>query len=144
MASSQSSSCVLNDLELDSPSCWCGLKAPLKISRTHKNPNRKFYACPNFQTGQTRCQFFVWEDILQSVLRETANKTRENELRLREDAVLLREYEAQQEKDKLRERETLLKNQEDELGRRMASNRIGRILLCMCWIVSLVRFFGWF
>lgn len=48
IASSQSSSCVVNALEMESPSCWYGLKVPLKFSHTNKNPKRKFYACPNY------------------------------------------------------------------------------------------------
>ncbi|XP_035546480.1 exocyst complex component SEC3A-like isoform X3 [Juglans regia] len=52
---------------------------------------------------ETRCQFFIWADILQSVVSEK-NLTRENEIRKREDALLLREYESQKEKDKLIER----------------------------------------
>ncbi|KAG6654598.1 hypothetical protein CIPAW_05G157100 [Carya illinoinensis] len=138
MASSQSSSSVINCDEIESPSCWCGLKSPLKISHTYKNPGRKFYACPKYYTLEPRCQFFIWEDIFQSVVRENVNKTRENELRKRKDALLLREYEAQIEKDKLVEREQMLNKQEGELGRRIVENRIGRIFLCLFWIVSLV------
>ncbi|XP_035540228.1 uncharacterized protein LOC108999766 [Juglans regia] len=142
MASIQSSSCVVNDLEIESPSCWCGLKAPLKISYTHNNPGRKFYACPNYHTGERKCKFFIWADILQSVLSEK-NLTRDNDLRKREDAVLLREYEAKKEKDKLIDREQMLKKHEDELRRRIVENRVVRILLCLYWFVSLVIVFGW-
>ncbi|KAG2712309.1 hypothetical protein I3760_04G119500 [Carya illinoinensis] len=92
--------------------------------------------------GEPRCQFFIWEDIFQSVVRENVNKTRENELRKREDALLLREYEAQKEKDRLLDREHMVNKQEGELGRRILENRIGRILLCIFWILSLVK--SWF
>ncbi|XP_035548408.1 uncharacterized protein LOC118349049 [Juglans regia] len=143
MASSQASSCVVNDIEMESPSCWCGLKAPLKISHTHKNPGRKFYACPTYGTGETRCQFFIWADILQSVISEKY-LTRENEIRKREDALLLREYEAQKKEDKLLEREKTLQKQDDDLHKRIVENRVVRILLCLYWIVSVVIVFGWF
>ncbi|KAG6683694.1 hypothetical protein I3842_12G026500 [Carya illinoinensis] len=63
MSPSQSSS-FLNDFIMESPTCWCGLKTPQKTSYTSKNPGRRFFACPDYHTGEVRCEFFVWANIL--------------------------------------------------------------------------------
>ncbi|KAG6713408.1 hypothetical protein I3842_05G150400 [Carya illinoinensis] len=48
MASS-ASSCMVDDF-FESPTCWCGLKASLKTSKTNKNPGRRFFACSKYNT----------------------------------------------------------------------------------------------
>ncbi|MED6191885.1 hypothetical protein PIB30_004964 [Stylosanthes scabra] len=35
--------------------CYCGLKAPLKVSRSFANPGREYYRCPG-----GRCGWFCW------------------------------------------------------------------------------------
>ncbi|KAF5462587.1 hypothetical protein F2P56_018578 [Juglans regia] len=139
MASSQSS-CVVDELQIEAPTCWCGLKAPLKTSHTKKNPGRKFYACPKYNTGEEMCQFFIWADILQLV--EEKIRTRENAARKREDDLLLREYEVQKTKDKLVERENVLYKQEKKIGKQLVENRCARICLCIYWVLSIVIIFG--
>ncbi|KAG6687272.1 hypothetical protein I3842_11G062900 [Carya illinoinensis] len=74
MESSQSSSCVVDALQMESPTCWCGLKAPLKASHTSKHPGRKFYACSKYNMGEAKYQFFIWADILQRVERKFAQQ----------------------------------------------------------------------
>ncbi|KAG6683096.1 hypothetical protein I3842_13G175400 [Carya illinoinensis] len=81
---------------MESPTCWCSLKAPLKTSRTNKNPGRKFYACPKYNMGEAKCQFFIWVFILQLV--EDKIRSRENVVRKKEDDILLHEYEVQKKK----------------------------------------------
>ncbi|KAI8552257.1 hypothetical protein RHMOL_Rhmol06G0252700 [Rhododendron molle] len=41
--------------------CKCGQEAPLKESRTKKNPGRMFFGCPNYKTPEY-CGFFIWYD----------------------------------------------------------------------------------
>ncbi|KAG6708655.1 hypothetical protein I3842_06G092300 [Carya illinoinensis] len=76
MASSQSS-CLSNDDWVESPTCWCGLKTSVKTSHTKSNPGRRFYACPKYDMGDVRCEFFVWTDIfylLDQNIRNRENK----------------------------------------------------------------------
>ncbi|XP_059663406.1 disease resistance protein Roq1-like [Cornus florida] len=40
--------------------CKCGVKSPLKVSYTQRNPGRWFYGCANYRTGS--CGFLRWED----------------------------------------------------------------------------------
>ncbi|XP_042978846.1 uncharacterized protein LOC122309427 [Carya illinoinensis] len=142
MASS-ASSCVVDD-DFESPTCWCGLKAPLKTSQTNKNPGRKYYACPKYKynTGEANCQFFIWADIFQ--LLESQKRTRDNAVRKRKDDVLLREYEVEEKEDKLIERERVLDNQEEKIMRMVLQYRCARISLCMYWVIPIVIIFGWF
>ncbi|MED6112699.1 hypothetical protein PIB30_063901 [Stylosanthes scabra] len=35
--------------------CDCGLKAPLKVSKSAANPGREYYSCP-----ARRCKWFLW------------------------------------------------------------------------------------
>ncbi|KAG6679068.1 hypothetical protein I3842_14G112700 [Carya illinoinensis] len=141
MASS-ASSCVDDDF-LESPTCWCGLKAPLKTSQTNKNLGRKFYACPKYKynTGEAKCQFFIWADILQLV--EERTRARENAVRKREDDVLLCEYKVEQKEDKLFERVCVLDKLEEEMQNLVVWNRRARTSLYLYWVISIVIIFGW-
>ncbi|KAG6705952.1 hypothetical protein I3842_07G203200 [Carya illinoinensis] len=131
MASS-ASSCIDNDF-LESPICWCGLKAPLKTSQTNKNLERKFYACPKYKynTREAKRQFFIWADILQLV--EERTRTRENAVQKREDDVLLCEY----------KRVCVLDKLEEEMQNLVIWNKRARISLCLYWVISIVIIFGW-
>ncbi|KAL3625367.1 hypothetical protein CASFOL_030821 [Castilleja foliolosa] len=41
--------------------CRCGNELPLKTSGTKSNPGRRYWACPNYGTGQY-CGVFKWLD----------------------------------------------------------------------------------
>ncbi|XP_042988595.1 uncharacterized protein LOC122316123 [Carya illinoinensis] len=104
MASTQSSSSVVDEFVLETPSCWCGLKAPLKTSHTTKNPGRKFFACPNYKTLETRkCEFFIWADIFHLV--EENIRRRESQVWNMLDDVLVHEKEVRKKEDKVRKKE---------------------------------------
>ncbi|KAG7986794.1 hypothetical protein I3843_03G099600 [Carya illinoinensis] len=129
MSASQSSS-LLNDFVLESPTCWCGLKTPLKTSHTSKNPGRRFFACRNYKTGEARCEFFVWADILH--LLEENFRAREYKARtITWNDVLQREYAVRKREDKVRESAKNLKKQK-------------RKLLLLYWILTFVIVFIWF
>ncbi|XP_042971165.1 uncharacterized protein LOC122303451 [Carya illinoinensis] len=129
MSASQSSS-VVNDFRMESPTCWCGLKTQLKTSHMSKNPGRRFFACPNYKTGDARCEFFVWADILH--LLDENFRARENKATsfLLND-VLQREYAVRKREDKVREMAKNLKKQK-------------RKLLILYWILTFVIVFIWF
>ncbi|XP_058740095.1 uncharacterized protein At4g04775-like [Vicia villosa] len=46
------------------PICNCEEKCVIFISKTPKNPNRRFFGCPyfNFQEKMLYCDYFMWED----------------------------------------------------------------------------------
>lgn len=44
--------------------CECGLVTVQLVSRTRKNPNRRFLTCPKPQGEASRCDYFVWCDEL--------------------------------------------------------------------------------
>ncbi|KAG6700937.1 hypothetical protein I3842_08G138300 [Carya illinoinensis] len=128
MPSSQSSSLV-NDFVLESPTCWCDLKTHLKTSHTRKNPGRRYFACPNYNTENAKCEFFVWADMLH--LLEENFRARANKAPKTWDDVLHHEYNVQKMEDKVRERVKNLKIQE-------------RRLLCLYWVLTFVTVFVWF
>ncbi|KAH7833398.1 hypothetical protein Vadar_005956 [Vaccinium darrowii] len=43
--------------------CGCGIKSPLRVSKSEQNWGRRFYGCVNYKT-KLYCGFFVWEDTL--------------------------------------------------------------------------------
>ncbi|XP_041013231.1 uncharacterized protein LOC121256484 [Juglans microcarpa x Juglans regia] len=128
MASSQSSS-LDNDFVMESPTCWCGLKTPLKTSYTKKNPGRRFFACPKYNTEDARCEFFVWADIFQLLVENMLLK--QNSRRNTWDDVLCREYAVRKREEKVRE---IAKNLKKEK----------RKLFCLYWIITFVILFAWF
>ncbi|KAF5472382.1 hypothetical protein F2P56_009104 [Juglans regia] len=128
MASSQSSDLVNDDI-IESPTCWCGLKTPIKTSYTKKNPGRRFFACPKYNTGDAMCEFFVWVDIFKLI--EENILTREIKARQTLDIVLKREYAVRKREDKVREMAKKLKKEK-------------RKLLCLYWIVAFVVLLAWF
>ncbi|KAG6678958.1 hypothetical protein I3842_14G107500 [Carya illinoinensis] len=128
MASSQSSS-SFGDFVMESPTCWCGLKTQLKTSRTKSNPFRKFFACPKYDTGDARCEFFVWTDIY--LLLDQNIRTRETKVWTMWDEVLLQECQVQKREEKVNERERSLK-------------KSNRTLLCLYWILTAVIIIAWF
>ncbi|KAF5481923.1 hypothetical protein F2P56_002534 [Juglans regia] len=128
MASSQSSSLV-NDFVMEAPTCWCGLKTPLKMSYIKKNPGRRFFACPKYNTGDVRCDFFVWADIFQ--LLEENILSREDKAWKTWDDILKREYAVSKREEKMREMTKNLKKEKQKL-------------LCLYWVVTFVIVFAWF
>ncbi|XP_042944448.1 uncharacterized protein LOC122315064 [Carya illinoinensis] len=128
MAPSESSS-IVNDFVMESPTCWCGLKTPLKTSHTKKNPGRRFFACPNYNTGDARCEFFVWLDIL--TLLEENFRVRENKASCCWEDVLQRDYDVRKREEKVRDAVKNLKKQKQKL-------------LMMYWVLTFVVVFAWF
>ncbi|XP_042943413.1 uncharacterized protein LOC122277491 [Carya illinoinensis] len=128
MASSHSSS-VVNDSQIESPTCWCGLKTTLNMSHMKKNPRRRFFACPNYNTGNVMCEFFVWADIL--YLLEENFRARKNKASKMWDDVLHREYDIRKREDKVRK---IVKNLKKEK----------RKLLFLYWVMTFVIVFAWF
>ncbi|KAF5480172.1 hypothetical protein F2P56_000938 [Juglans regia] len=128
MASSQSSA-SFNDNVIESPTCWCGLKTPLKTSYTKKNPGRRFFACPKYNTGDAMCDFLVWPDIFQLVEKNIL--LRENKVSKTWDDVLKREHAVRKREDKVREMAKTLRKEK-------------RKLLCLYWVVTFVIVFAWF
>ncbi|KAG7996467.1 hypothetical protein I3843_01G160900 [Carya illinoinensis] len=115
---------------MESPTCWCGLKTPLKTSHTSKNFGMRFFACPNYKTGEARCDFFGWADILH--LLEQNFRARENKATsISWNDVLEREYAVRKWEDKVREIAKNLKKQK-------------RKLLYFYWILTFVIVFIWF
>ena len=43
------------------PSCYCGLTAKLRTSRTPTNPGRKFRGCGKLVSASDRCEFLEWQ-----------------------------------------------------------------------------------
>ncbi|KAF5476426.1 hypothetical protein F2P56_008141 [Juglans regia] len=112
MTSSQSSS-LDNDFVMESPTCWCGLKTPLKTSYTKKNPGMRFFAYPKYNTGDARCKFFVWADIFQLLVENILLK--ENKAWKTWDDVLRREYAVRKREEKVREIAKNLKKEKRKL-----------------------------
>jgi len=44
--------------------CYCGIPCKVQISRTAKNPGRKFFGCGNYNGGDNHCKYFLWCDCL--------------------------------------------------------------------------------
>ncbi|KAM7468929.1 hypothetical protein LguiA_007112 [Lonicera macranthoides] len=64
--------------------CFCGEVAAMRVSRTEKNPGRRFIGCKNF--GNNGCNFFHWVDKertvaegIQANYSKTKGMYRENE-----------------------------------------------------------------
>ena len=53
------------------PYCICGDNMKLKISKTDKNWNRKFYSCYNKTKGKTKCcNAFIWNNEFMTIKRK--------------------------------------------------------------------------
>ncbi|MED6225706.1 hypothetical protein PIB30_096239, partial [Stylosanthes scabra] len=54
--------------------CYCGLQAPIRVSKSEANPGREYYSCP---TG--RCRWFMWAEPAGNCLGQLGAQTRERD-----------------------------------------------------------------
>ncbi|KAG5554479.1 hypothetical protein RHGRI_012125 [Rhododendron griersonianum] len=64
--------------------CRCGLRAPLKTSKTTTNPGMKFYGCTKYKTKQS-CGFFIWLDELLTIQEADRSQRIQDALGLHRD-----------------------------------------------------------
>lgn len=77
-ASWNGSASNVDTYESAAPTCKCGKKCILYISRTSKNPNTYFYRCPYFKQQRPHCNYFVQKDKFiesQTTMVELKSKT---------------------------------------------------------------------
>ncbi|KAJ1431410.1 Zinc finger, GRF-type [Sesbania bispinosa] len=60
--SSASSGMVSSTLNDTIQFCICGVQCKVKVSRTGKNPGRRFLGCGNYDGVSSHCDFFCWYD----------------------------------------------------------------------------------
>ncbi|MED6176082.1 hypothetical protein PIB30_084461 [Stylosanthes scabra] len=54
--------------------CYCGLQAPIQVSKSEANPGREYYSCP---TG--RCRWFMWAETAMKCSGRLGAQTRKRD-----------------------------------------------------------------
>ncbi|MED6152359.1 hypothetical protein PIB30_091249, partial [Stylosanthes scabra] len=52
--------------------CYCGLQAPIRVSKSEANPGREYYSCPT-----RRCRWFMWAEPAGNCSGRLGSQTRE-------------------------------------------------------------------